>query len=205
MSWDSIFGLLHIWKNRSQFLSGFYITSTRFAGLHPSLCELLHERVLMLWYISLLNIEYVEWKGAFLSKITPRNLYLSITGISDRSRVNVGLLCIFLKWQKCGHWVFVLGIFKPFIISHLFILLMPCCFWRSAVRIYLDVEVMQKSSTNKYLSTSGFRQLVIPLILCWRGLLIVYSSKALPVIYFGCLIELKQHGLGISCPKQKLL
>ena len=25
---------------------------------------------------------------------------------------------------------------------------MPCCIWRSAVRIYLDVEVMQKLLTN---------------------------------------------------------
>ena len=41
---------------------------------------------------------------------------------------------------------------------------MPCCSWRSDVRIYLDVEVMQKSSTKKYLSTPGFRLLVMLLI-----------------------------------------
>ena len=55
--------------------------------------------------------------------------------------------------------VFGLEILKPFIIAHLFILLMSCCSWHSAVCIYLDVEVM-----NKYLSTPGFRQLVMLLI-----------------------------------------
>ena len=71
-------------------------------------------------------------------------------------------MCIFFNWQKCTHWVFVLEILKLFIISHLFILLMVYCSWRSAVHIYLDVEVMQKSSMN--LSTPGFRQLVMLLI-----------------------------------------
>ena len=85
-------------------------------------------------------------------------------GNSDPSRFNVGLLCIFLSWHKCMHWVFVLKILKSFIIAHLFILLMPCCSWHSAVCIYLDVEVMQKSLPNKYLSIPGFRQLVMLLI-----------------------------------------
>ena len=105
-----------------------------------------------------------EWNERVLSKITPRNLYCTTTGVSYPSRFNVGLSCIFLNWQKCTYWVFVLEILKPFIIAHLFILLMPCCSWRSAVRIYLDVEVMQKSSKNKCLSTPGFRQLVMLLI-----------------------------------------
>ena len=145
----------------------------------------------------------MEWKN-FLSKVTPRNLYWSTTGISNSSRFNEGLLCIFLGWQKFTLWVFVYEILKPFIIAHLFILLMPCCSWHSAVRIYLDVEVMQKSWTNKYLSTPGFRQLVMLLILCWRGLLIVYSPEGLTLLDFGCLIGLNHYRLRISCPIEKL-
>ena len=113
----------------------------------------------------LLHFSFKYWmcgmKESFLSKITLGNLYWSTTGISDPSKFNVGLLCIFLNWQKCMHWVFVLEILKQFIIAHEFILLMACCSWHSAVRTYLDVEVMQKSSTNKYLSTPGFWQLVM--------------------------------------------
>ena len=118
--------------------------------------------------LNLLHFSFKHWmcgmKESFLSKITPRNFYWSMTGISDPSRFNEGLSCIFLNWQKCMHWVFVLEILKLLIIAYLFILLMPCCSWRSAVRTYLDVGVMQKSSTNKYLSTSRFRQLVMLLI-----------------------------------------
>ena len=97
-------------KQPSQFLSRlrFYIISASCTGLHPSLWGLLHEGVLMFCYISLLNIECVEWKKAFY---------------------------------------------------HLFIFfLVPCCCSRSAVRIYLDIEVNQM---NKYLSTPGYRQLVM--------------------------------------------
>ena len=77
--------------------------------------------------------------------------------MSDPFSCNVGLLYIFLSWQNWTHWVFVMKVLKLFIIAHLYTLLMP---WRSTVRIYLDVEVMQKSSSNKYISTPGFRQLV---------------------------------------------
>ena len=41
---------------------------------------------------------------------------------------------------------------------------MPCCNWRSAVQIYLDEELIQKSPTNKYLSMAGLRQFVMLLI-----------------------------------------
>ena len=37
---------------------------------------------------------------------------------------------------------FVLEILKPFMIAHLFILLMPCYCWRSAVRMYLDLQAI---------------------------------------------------------------
>ena len=49
MIWGSIFWLLHIWNSHSQFLSGlrFYIIAASCAGLHPSLCGLLHKGVLM--------------------------------------------------------------------------------------------------------------------------------------------------------------
>ena len=140
----------------------------------------------------------------FLSKITPRNFYWSMTGISDQSRFNVRLLYIFLSWQKCTHWVFVLEILKPFIIAHLFILLMPCFNWHSAVHIYLDVEVMLKSSTNKYLSIPGFRQLVILLIFMLKRVTDSILPRGIPLLDFGCLIGLNQYGIGISCPKEKL-
>ena len=54
----------------NQFLSRlkFYIILSRCAGLHPSFCGLLHEGVLMFWYISLSSIECVEWKRAFYQK-----------------------------------------------------------------------------------------------------------------------------------------
>ena len=104
-------------------------------------------------------------KESFSLKITPRNLYWSTTGISDSSRFNVRLLCIILNWQKYAQFFFfVLENLKPFMNAHLFILSMPCYSRRSAVSIYLDVEVMQKSSTNKYFWTPAVRQLVILLI-----------------------------------------
>ena len=59
---------------------------------------------------------------------------------------------------------FCFGNLKPFIIAHLFILLMACCSWRSAVRIHLDVEVLYKCSMNKNLSSPGFRQFEMLLI-----------------------------------------
>ena len=117
-------------------------------------------------------------------QIMQRNLYWSTTGISDPSRFNVGLLCIFLRWQKCMHWVFVLEILKPFIIAHLFILLMPYCSWCSAVHIYLDVEVMQKSSTNKYLSTPGFRQLMMLLIFMLKRITDSILPRGIPSSWF---------------------
>ena len=92
---------------------------------------------------------FVGWRRAFLSKITPRKLHWLTTGISDPLSFKVGLLGIFLCWKKCTDWVLALEIVKPFIIAHLFILWVPCSNWRSAVQIYLDNEVMQKSSTNK--------------------------------------------------------
>ena len=72
-----------------------------------------------------------------MKKIIPRNLYWLTTGISESSNFNVGLSCIFLNWQKCTHWVFVLEILNPFMVAHLLILLILCCSWRSAVHIYL--------------------------------------------------------------------
>ena len=99
-----------------------------------------------------LSFRICKWEmkdSFFLSKITLRNLYWTTTGISNPSNFIVGLWCSFLYWQKCMHCVFVLEILKPFMIAYLFILLMPCCSWHSVVRICLDLEVMQKSSTNK--------------------------------------------------------
>ena len=138
MIWGRIFWLLHISNSYSQFLSRlrFYIISALWVITHYH-CP----------YV-LLHFSFKYWmcgmKENFLSKIMPRNLYWSTPGISDSSRFNVGLLCIFLSWQKCTHWVLVLEILKPFIIAHMFILLMPCCSWHSAVHIYCDAQVINK-------------------------------------------------------------
>ena len=155
----------------------------------------------------LLHFSFKYWmcgmKESLLSKIMPRNLYWSMTGISDLSRFNVGLLCIFLNWQKCTHWLFVLEILKSFIIAHLFILLIPCYSWHSAVCIYLDVEVMQKSSMNKYFSTPGFRQLVMQLIFMLKRVTDSILPWRTPSSWFW-MFDRVEYGLGISCTKEKL-
>ena len=56
----------------------------------------------------------------------------------------------FFSTGKNKHIEFLfLEILNPFMVAHLLILLILCCGWRSAVRIYLDFDVMQKSSTYK--------------------------------------------------------
>ena len=62
---------------------------------------------------------------------------------------------------------------------------MDCCSWCSVVLMYLDLEVMQKSTTYRKSLIQGFRHLVMLLILGWTGLQIVYCSKRLPFLHFG--------------------
>ena len=139
---DRTFWLLHIRSSHSWFLSRLILVM--FESLHLSLYALLYRVVSVFCYIYLLYIVSGEWKS-FRSKIILRNLYWLTTGISKSSNFIVGSLCIFLNWQKCMHWVFVLEILNPFMVAHLFILLILCCSWHSAVRIFgfrCDAEII---------------------------------------------------------------
>ena len=112
----------------------------------------------------LLHFSFKYWmygmKESFLSKIMPRNLYWTTARMSDSSRFNVGLLCIFLSWQKCTHWILVMGIFKA-VYYYPFVYFVDAQLQLTFSYTYIfgcrgDVEVI-----NKYLSTLGFRLLVI--------------------------------------------
>ncbi len=85
------FWLLHIRSSHNQSWRGwmFCTASAQCADLHPSFCGLLYEGISMFCYICILDTEYVEWRRAFLSKITLRNLYWSRTGISYPSSFSI--------------------------------------------------------------------------------------------------------------------
>ena len=59
---------------------------------------------------------------SFLLNITLRNLYSLTTGNLESSIFRIGLLCIFLREQKCTHLILDLENLNSFSLAHLFIL-----------------------------------------------------------------------------------
>ena len=94
----------------------------------------------------------------FLSNMAPRNLYWSIKGISVSSSLMEKLLCIFLKEQKCTHWVLDFENLKPLSFAHLF--------YSGSIAIvilmWMWVDLYQR--TKRAQSIVGFRHLAILLI-----------------------------------------
>ena len=123
----------------------FCIVLVKFAGLSPIMCGLLPGEVLLLCCIYLLGIVKGGWK--LLSKIIPRNLARSISGISVDSRLGLGSFCIFFNWQKWTHWVFLSSIIRLSLVVHWLIFLMRCYSWRSIVDMYFGLEIIKKSWT----------------------------------------------------------
>ena len=82
--------------------------------VYTPFCGLLRWKVSILCRIFLLDIVNEGWKF-FLLKIIPRNSKWLMTGIYVQSSVNVELLFIFLKWQKCMHHVLLLLILKQLV------------------------------------------------------------------------------------------
>ena len=90
------------------------------------------------------------------------------------------IVIISAKLTEMYHRVLVCEILKLFVFAQCVIFRMHFCCWCSAVRIYLDVEVMQKLSTESYSSISWVTHLMILFIF-------IYNSVTDKILLWGTL------------------